>query len=106
MEHKLNLLIRRPGAVARPGKEVSMFYAVGSLLFVLALVAALGVLAGQFTAYRGKMIAALRSLSLDAAGSRTEARPEPRRPAPVLSYRPAAASVRPARMAPARLRLA
>ncbi len=42
-----------------------VFYAIGSLLFVLALVAALGVIAANFVHYRAQMLAALRTLSLD-----------------------------------------
>jgi len=42
-----------------------MFYLLGSLLFVLALAVALGVMMADFSRYRHAMAAALRSLSLD-----------------------------------------
>lgn len=45
-----------------------MFYAIGSFLFALAFLAALFVIARDLFAYRGKMLAALGSLSLDRAG--------------------------------------
>jgi len=45
-----------------------MFYAVGSFLFAFAFLAALAVIAGNLFAYWDKMIAALRTLSLDRVG--------------------------------------
>jgi hypothetical protein len=42
-----------------------VFYAIGSLLFGVALVAALATIIGNFVHYRAQMLAALRSLSLD-----------------------------------------
>jgi hypothetical protein len=42
-----------------------MFYVMGSLLFMLAMAAALAVMARDIGRYRGAMGAALRSLSLD-----------------------------------------
>lgn len=42
-----------------------VFYAIGSLLFGVALVAALATIFADFVHYRAQMLAALRSLSLD-----------------------------------------
>ncbi|MBO9671588.1 MAG: hypothetical protein J7485_13855 [Sphingobium sp.] len=42
-----------------------VFYAIGSLLFVAALVAASSVIIANFVHYRAQMLAALRTLSLD-----------------------------------------
>lgn len=47
-----------------------IYYALGSLLFVGAMVAALTVMAHEFTQYRDAMIAALWSLSLDGLDTR------------------------------------
>lgn len=42
-----------------------VFYAIGSLLFVVAVVAASSVIVADFVRYRAQMLAALRTLSLD-----------------------------------------
>lgn len=42
-----------------------VFYAIGSLLFSVALIAASSVIVSNFVRYRAQMLAALRTLSLD-----------------------------------------
>lgn len=42
-----------------------MFYALGSIIFILAMAAAILVMIANFAHYRHAMMAALRSLSLD-----------------------------------------
>jgi hypothetical protein len=65
-----------------------MVHAAGSLLFIVALVAALAVIAGQFHACWRPMVAALRALRL--GGVHPPAAPGPmlRAGGPLLSYRP------------------
>lgn len=58
------------------------FYAVGSLLFTFGLVAALAVIAVNLAHYRGKMIRALRALSLDGIYPPASLGPTLRAPAP------------------------
>ena len=60
-----------------------VFYAIGSLLFGVALVAALATIFADFVHYRAQMLAALRSLSLDGihAHKPTAATPYPVGPA-------------------------
>jgi hypothetical protein len=65
-----------------------MFYFLGSLLFALAMMAALAVMASNFAQYRRAMMTALRSLSMDGFGS------PPRHPVAVsLAKMPALATV-------------
>lgn len=45
-----------------------MFYFLGSILFILAMMAAFAVIANNFARYRRAMMTALRSLSLDGFG--------------------------------------
>jgi len=68
------------------------FYAVGSLLFVFGLLAALAVIAANLVHYRGKMMKALRALSLDGIYPPSSLGPALRAPMPAadaITLRPA-----------------
>lgn len=69
------------------------FYAVGSLLFVFGFLAALVVIATNLLHYRGKMMKALRALSLDGIYPPASLSPTLRAPMPAAN----AVTLRPAR---------
>lgn len=64
-----------------------VFYAVGSLLFGVALVSALATILANFVQYRAQMLAALRSLSLDGIHGHKPAAAAPYPVGPAISVR-------------------